>query len=151
MKLGRMKTAFIADGPFSPFTPGQSQTEVWGEVHAHNQVMSYRHRGGGPLVVLLGAESSANLWPELPVLLSRDFRVVLPQLPVTADVANWLACLLDGLGASDVAVIAGGHYCFPAVELALGLGGGEAVSRLVLVGDGNLTAEAEREEAFLEA
>ena len=115
--------------------------QTWGEVHANQRVMRYRHSGAGPAVMLLGADvagHSSDLWPELPGLLQAHFRVVIPQLPHNIDdVALSLQCLLDGVGASGIGLIAGGPYCYPATELALGPNGSEYISRLILVGDNN--------------
>jgi hypothetical protein len=125
------------DAPAEPAVPA-----TWGEVHAHERIMRYRHSGAGPAVLLLGADvqgHSGDLWPELPALLQSHFRVVIPQLPSDIDeVARSLECLLDGVGATGIGLIAGGPYCQPAMDLATG--GGEFVKRLVLVGLDN-TAE----------
>ena len=135
--------------------PGPAGPQTWGEVHAHQRVMRYRHSGAGPAVVLLGADAAAfsrsgDLWPELPSLLQAHFRVVIPQLPAdVADVAISLECLLDGVGATGIGVIAGGPYCYPAVELALS--GRDYVSRLVLVGDGNTNEASPADSAVSNA
>jgi len=110
--------------------------------------MRYRHSGAGPAVILLGADAGAasgDLWPELPGLLQQHYRVVIPQLPATGDVTENLECLLDGVGATGIGVIAGGPFIYPAMELAQS--DSEYVSRLVLVADNNTgehpTASAE--------
>lgn len=123
----------------APLKDPVAPPSTWGEVHAHQRVMRYRHSGAGPAVVLLGAEDAGHagdLWPELPGLLQAHFRVVIPLLPdAIGDVARSLECLLDGVGATGIGVVAGGPYLAPAMEVALG--GSDHVSRLVLVGDGN--------------
>jgi len=109
---------------------------TWGEVHAHQQVVRYRHSGAGPGVVLLGAgtQPQADLWPELPGLLQSSFRIVLPQLPTSlSHVAGTLECLLDGVGASRIGLVAGGAFAYPALQLIVS--GGESVGFLILVGD----------------
>jgi len=125
-----------------------SAPDTWGEVHAHERVVRYRHSGAGPAVLLLGVtlSPSGDLWPELPALLQSRFRVVIPQLPESMeDVARSLECLLDGVGASGIGLIAGGPYALPAVELAMGRS--DFVSRLVLVGDGNVSDSSPTESA----
>jgi hypothetical protein len=102
------------------------------EVRAHNRVMRYTRSGSGPLLLLLGGDSADDLWPGLHDRLAADFKVIVPELPKgdgRADVANWLACLLDGIGATNVFVVTGE----PHRDTALALGEGDYVSRVVVL------------------
>jgi hypothetical protein len=111
--------------------------ESWAEVRARDQVMRYRRVGVGRSVVLLlrSCEPAEPLWRELLEALSVDFRLIVPEQPAPgADVAGWLAGFLEGLGMSNVAVLAADRFCLPAVELALVQG--DQLARIVLVPDG---------------
>jgi hypothetical protein len=103
------------------------------EVRAHDRVVRYRREGtSGPPVLLVAADSTSDLWPELPGLLAKQFRLLVPQLPeAPSDAAQSLRCLLEGLGCAGVPVIAAGRYCDAALELALERN--EAVGRVLLV------------------
>lgn len=103
------------------------------EVRAHDRVVRYRRAGhAGPSLLLLVADSSADLWPEFPRLLAERFRLVIPDLPVdAAEAARSFRSLLDGLGCASVDVIAAGGHCEAALELALEKH--EGVGRVVLV------------------
>lgn len=111
------------------------------EVRAHDRVVRYRRSGTrGPNLLMLAADPSSDLWPELPRLLAERFRLLMPELPETgADATQSLRCLLDGLGSTGISVLAAGRYCDAA--LALALAGDESVGRLVLVPE--LTGEAD--------
>lgn len=104
--------------------------EALAEVRAHDRVMRYRRSGAGTALLLLAAGD--DLWPDFAERLAQHYRVVVPELPANVnEVAAELRCLLDGLGASQVPVIAAGRYCDAALELALGRN--EFVGRVVLV------------------
>src|SRR5687767_9576568 len=91
------------------------------EVRAHDRVMRYRRWGSGPLLLVLGAESPDAFWPGLPERLAAQFKVIVPEVPSDApDAVPWLDCLLDGLGASDIAVVAGIRHRATALALAEG-------------------------------
>ena len=111
--------------------------ESWAEVRARDQVMRYRRSGVGRAVVLLlcPGESPEPFWPALLEALGADFRLIVPELPAAdADVAGWLAGFLEGLGVSNVGVLAADRFCLPALELALLEG--DQLTRIVLVSDG---------------
>ena len=111
-------------------TAGDARAEVRAQVHAHDRVMRYRHSGAGTSLLLLSADN--DLWPGFAERLAEHYRVVVPELPDNPnEVAAELRCLLDGLGASQVPVIASGRYCDAALELALGRN--EFVGRAVLI------------------
>ncbi len=108
-----------------------SSADGLAEVRAHDLVMRYRRLGSGAILLLL-ARRHDEFWHELPALLAEHYRLVIPDLPDDAgEVAKTMACLLDGLGAMDVPVIAAGRYCDAALGLALGRN--EYVGRVVLV------------------
>ena len=107
-----------------------SPAEVRAQVHAHDRVVGYRRSGAGTALLLL-AEGD-DLWPGFAERLAEHYRLVVPELPANVnEVAGVVRCLLDGLGASQVPLIAAGRYCDAALELALGRN--EFVGRVVLV------------------
>jgi len=110
--------------------------ESWAEVRAHDQVMRYRRTGiGRAVLVLRSFDEPEPLWPELLEALSAGFRLIVPEPPATdTDVADWLAGFLEGLGVSNVGILASDDFCIPALELALLEA--DQIARLVLVPDG---------------
>jgi hypothetical protein len=116
------------------------QHDSWSEVRASDQVIRYRRAGTGRTVLVLrsvqaderdGAPISALL-----EALSARFRLLMPELPAGGtNLAARLALFLDGLGMADLAVLAFGDLCLPALELALL--GRDQVARLALVTDGH--------------
>ena len=109
---------------------GDAVAEVRAQVHAHDRVVGYRRSGAGTALLLL-AEGD-DLWPGFAERLAEHYRVVVPELPANVnEVAGVVRCLLDGLGASQVPVIAAGRYCDAALELSLGRN--EFVGRVVLI------------------
>jgi hypothetical protein len=110
----------------------------WAEVRARDRVTRYRRAGSGRVVLLLcAAGADAPVWPELEPALVRAARVVMPELAAdAADVVAHLLAFLEGLGVTDVGVVAADPFCTAALELALRDGG--QVARVVLVaGTGN--------------
>jgi hypothetical protein len=107
----------------------------WSEVRASDQVIRYRRQGAGRPVLVLQSHRPDQPDSWLMAALAGRFRLLVPELPAArADVAARLALFLDGLGMTDVAVVAFGDLCLPALELALL--GGDQVGRLALVMDG---------------
>jgi hypothetical protein len=105
----------------------------WAEVRASDQVIRYRRHGAGRPVLVL--QPHAPTCSALLNALGTRFRLLVPELPAAgAEVAARLALFLDGLGMTDVAVVAFGALCLPALELTLL--GGDRVGRLALVLDG---------------
>jgi hypothetical protein len=103
------------------------------EVRAHNQVMRYSRYGSGALLLLL-RDASRDPWSTLQERLAAHFKVIVPEVPAgTADVPGWLNNLLEGLGATDITVVAVGGHCD--TGLALALVDNEFVSRVVLIAD----------------
>ena len=118
----------IQPPPDTPFSP-----DCWAEVRARNQVVPYRRSGAGRAVLLLHSSGDADaLWPELMDVLRAGFRLIIPA-PPPAEVGReaWLAVLLDGLGMSNVAVIATDDFASAAVDRALGEP--DQVAQVVLV------------------
>lgn len=104
-----------------PLTDPTFLPDCWAEVRARNQVVRYRRSGAGRAVLLLHAPGDADaLWPELMDVLHTGYRLIVPT-PPPADVAlePWLAVLLDGLGMSNVAVIATDAFSSAAIDRAL--------------------------------
>ena len=110
--------------------------DVWAEVRANDQVIRYRRWGSGRPVLVLRPEGPEHASRRgLLEALGARFRLLVPELPPRGgDVAARLALFLDGLGVGNVAVLAMGELCLPALELALL--GGDQVARLALVTDG---------------
>lgn len=103
------------------------------EVRANNQVMRYSRLGTGALLLLL-RDPSRDTWSGFRKRLAAHFKVIVPDVPAgTADVPGWLSDLLEGLGATDVSVVAVGRHCD--TGLALALGDNDFVSRVVLIAD----------------
>jgi hypothetical protein len=98
-----------------------SLADTWGEVRARDQVVRYRRVGAGPALLLLNApEQSEAIWPEVVDLLSSGSRLIVPEAPAAdAQVEAWLSALLDGLGMSNVTVVASDSFCIAALERAL--------------------------------
>jgi hypothetical protein len=104
-----------------PISDSSFFADCWAEVRARNQVVRYRRSGAGRAVLLLHGPGDADaIWPELMDVLHTGFRLIVPT-PPPADVAlePWLAVLLDGLGMSNVAVIATDAFSSAAVDRAL--------------------------------
>jgi hypothetical protein len=131
--------------------------ESWAEVRAHDQVIRYRRLGAGRavLLVLSSAGESDPFWPQLLEALSDGRRVIVPE-PPTADteVGCWLGDFLEGLGMSNVSIVAADRFCIPALELTfLGL---DQIARVMLVlsgrearGAGRGSLEAATREAAI--
>jgi len=90
------------------------------EVRVGEHVTRYVRRGSGPSVVLLGADAEANpLWAPLLESIAATHRVIIPQLPPDGvDQSTWLREFIEGLGLSEVVLIAGSSLCEAALDLA---------------------------------
>ena len=115
-------------------------SEIRAEVHARDQVMRYGRFGSGLPVVVLGSPVHTEpLWPGLHEALAIRFRLIVPDLPrCDADIASWLAAFLEGLGSTEVRVVASSEFCISALELALG--DLDRIARVVLVPRGESSA-----------
>ena len=80
----------------------------------------YVRRGTGPAVVLVGADVDTNpVWRPLVERLESGHRIVVPQPPqANADVTAWLRGFIEGLGLTNVVLIAGNGSSAAALELA---------------------------------
>jgi hypothetical protein len=122
----------FADAPRAP--------EAWAEVRANDRVMRYRRAGTGrAVIVLYSANDPQPPWPALVDALvdalGAGFRLILPEPPdADADIAEWLADFLEGLGMSNIGIVAAGRFCIPTLELTLL--GVDQVARIVLVPNG---------------
>lgn len=111
-------------------------SKEWAEVRANDRVVRYRRTGTGrTIVVLLSPNSRKPPWPELIEALGSRFRVIFPEPPAAdPDVSDWLADFLEGLGTSNIGIVAADRFCMPTLELTLlGL---DQVARVVLVPHG---------------
>lgn len=107
--------------------------QEWAEVRANDRVMRYRRSGTGrTIVIILATGHPKPPWPELLATLGSRFRVILPEPPeADADIADWLADFLEGLGMSNVGIVGADRFCIPILELTLlGL---DQVARIALV------------------
>lgn len=104
----------------------------WAEVRANDRVIRYRRTGMGRAIVVLLPGDAEPPWPELIDALGSSFRVILPEPPAAdTDIADWLADFLEGLGISNVRIVAADRFCIPILELTLlGL---DQVARVALV------------------
>jgi hypothetical protein len=104
----------------SPLTEAAPVSEPWAEIRAHDLVMRYRRLGVGRSFLFLDSRSEPEICPELRDALAGDFRLIVPELPGTdVHLAGWLADFLEGIGASDVGIVAAERHCLTAIELAL--------------------------------
>ena len=110
---------------------------TWAEVRARDRVMRYRRSGvGRTVLVLTSHDDPESLWPELLDALGTGYRLIVPEAPAgDSDVATWIADFLEGLGVSNVSLLAADRFCIPALEVALLEG--DQVARIVLVPPGN--------------
>jgi hypothetical protein len=123
--------------PNAPLSDADQLYESWAEVRAHDQVMRYRRSGVGRAVLLILRPPGKvqPLWPGLLELLGGRFRVIAPEAPVAeADAACWLGDFLEGLGMSNVSILATGCFCVPVLELALLES--DQIARIALIPDG---------------
>ena len=104
-------------------------------VRVGDTVVEYSRSGSGRPVVLLGLPSRTALH----IGLSERFKLVVPETAPETDFIAWLGSFLDGLGLTQVDLVADG-FAQPVVEFALQQP--ERVNRIVL-----LAAPGEREAA----
>lgn len=116
--------------------PSTTRTGGTAEVRGAGRVVRYRRLGEGPRVLLLAPPGdAAEPWPGLLDRLARRHCLLVPELPADRrDLAGCLPVLLDGLGASGLAVIAVGMPGIAALELVLR--DADRITHLVLVPDG---------------
>lgn len=107
--------------PNTPLMDLAPAGESLGEIRARGQVVRYRRSGAGrPLLLLHSPQDSPPLWPEVLDVLHSGFRLVIPDPPPRGTEAEtWLSALLDGLGLSEVTVVASDEFCIAALERAL--------------------------------
>lgn len=115
----------VSSGAHPPRMPNQPPSapliETMAEVRVGDVVTRYRRSGSGRPVVLLDAprdvESAAA---DLTELLSRRFRVLVPDLPDgQVDLAAWLRDFLEALGLERAAVVVADRVGIAALNLAL--------------------------------
>ena len=95
-------------------------------VRVGDTVVEYSRAGSGRPVVLLGLPSRSTL----RIGLSERFKLVVPETTPAPDLTAWLGSFLDGLGLTQVGVVADG-FALPVVEFALQEP--ERVNRIVLL------------------
>src|ERR1700749_3991293 len=94
-------------------------SEPWAEVRSSDRVMRYRRSGAGSTLLLLGADAGPSpISTDLVAALGERFRVIVPDVPVDANLTAWIAEFLEGLGTCQVAILAANHLCMPTIELA---------------------------------
>lgn len=104
----------------TPLVPVPTPAESWGEVRTPDQVVRYRRSGSGRAVLILHSPDAAEpLWPELLDLLAVGGRVIVPSPPPSIEVEQWLTLMLDGLGLTNVVLVAAEGFCLAAIERAL--------------------------------
>lgn len=98
-----------------------SAPDCWAEVRAQQRVTRYRRSGVGRAVLLLQSSEEANaVWPELLDVLGARFRLIIPDATTSAgDTPEWLADFMEGLGMSNVGILAATDFALPALQLAL--------------------------------
>ena len=103
------------------------------EVRVGEHVTRYVRRGTGPSVVLVGADASTSP-VVLPLItkLAPKHRLIVPQTPVADDLASWLRGFIEGIGLSEIALIAGDAPAVAATELAVA--DDFTIRRLVVLG-----------------
>jgi hypothetical protein len=96
-------------------------------------VVRYRRIGTGrPTLLLYSLSDSQGLWPEVIDTLAAGCRLIIPTPPAMgADVESWLAALIDGLGVSNLTVIATEAFGFAPLQATLGRC--DQIARIVLV------------------
>jgi len=112
------------------------QAETWAEVRARGHVMRYRRVGSGRTIVAFGSPTHPQpIWSELLQVLGASFRLILPEPPATDDdVPCWLSGFLEGLGVSNVRLLAIGDLSLPVLQLAVVEG--DRIAGVVLMTEG---------------
>ena len=97
------------------------QTSAWSEIRTRTHTVRYRRSGSGPTLLLLDSPGESEaIWPEVVAVLSAGHRVIAPEPPTPdTEVEEWLSVLFDGLGISNVTVVASDGFCMAALERAL--------------------------------
>jgi hypothetical protein len=90
------------------------------EVRVGDHVTRYVRRGTGPSIILLLGDTEANpLWSSLIETLVASHRVIIPQpAPEGERSAVCLRGFIEGIGACDLVMIAGGSAISAALEVA---------------------------------
>lgn len=103
----------------SSCSPGAPVQESWAELRAHDRVTRYRRRGAGQPVLVLRASDDSPLWSTLVDALSAAYRVIVPEIEESdRDNPRRLADFLEGLGCSNVIVVADIRFSRATLELA---------------------------------
>lgn len=95
------------------------QVGPYAEVRVGDHVTRYVRRGTGPSVVLVGADANASpVVCPLITTLAPNHRLIVPQMPDADDLAGWLRGFIEGLGLTEIALVAGSVPATAAAELA---------------------------------
>lgn len=108
--------------------------DVWAEIRTREQVIRYRRVGAGQPVLVLAEQQ--EICPTVVRALTEAgaVRLIMPELPLEAvHVAGWAADFLEGIGATNVGLLATNSFAGPAIELAML--GAEQIARMVLVAE----------------
>ncbi len=110
--------------------------EIRAEVRVRDQIMRYSRTGSGLPVVMLGSPTDPEpLWAGLHRAIAERFRLIVPDLPrCDTDIAAWLTAFLEGLGSTDVRIVASSEFCMAALDLVLA--DLDRIARVVLVTHG---------------
>ena len=108
--------------------------DVWAEIRTREQVIRYRRVGAGHPVLVLAEQ--LEICPTVVRALTETgaVRLIMPELPAEAvHVAGWAADFLEGIGATNVGVLATPSFVGAAIELAML--GAVQITRVVLVAE----------------
>src|SRR5689334_15944938 len=108
--------------------------DAWAEIRTREQVIRYRRVGSG-LPVLVLAEQQ-EICPTVIRALTEAgaVRLIMPELPAEAvHVAGWAADFLEGIGATNVGLLATQSFAGAAIELAML--GADQITRLLIVAE----------------
>jgi hypothetical protein len=112
----------------------RAATDCWAEIRIGGQAIRYRRLGAGyPVLVLADA---AEICPAVADALTQagTLRLIMPEPPLeNVHLAGWLGDFLEGIGATNVGLLATQSFCMAAIELAMFAS--EQITRAVLVAD----------------
>ena len=106
----------------------------WAEIRTREQVIRYRRAGAGHPVLVLAEQQEICPTVIRALTEASGVRLIMPELPVEAvHTAGWAADFLEGIGATNVGLLATQSFACAAIELAML--GAEQIGRVVLVAE----------------